>query len=485
MKKSQKLKISFSQKKNMVAAVVLAAVSVVLVLISSMVYNPSMSFLKANVLNFLWLSIFVFAALMVFYFYIFYQNKKVYDSNKNLVLVLVIIFITLLLTLCTMRYVDIYAVPIAMCGVLIAILVNQTLGYIANAFVTVILSVLYLCMQFLVEKTLDINILFAIIIALLQGYGMMFMIKKNYTRFKLLWGALAMGLVFAPIATVTSLSTQGFSIDILWSTLYCLAGNAIGVAMFTAMLPIYESTFNVWTNFKLAEACSVSRPLLQRLANEAGGSFNHSIIVSNICESCALEIGENPYLAKASAMYHDVGKLQNPEYFIENQTDGYNPHDDLIPEQSVKIITAHASNGYKLLKESHLPESVAKIALEHHGTSAVSYFYNKAQNISETTLDNAAFRYGGPKPTSKIAAIVMIADIVEASTRAKVPNNLDELTIRIDSIISSKIKEGQFSDCDITFKDLEKIKQTIIRVIPSIFHKRIDYNNNVKQTTKQ
>jgi putative nucleotidyltransferase with HDIG domain len=221
--------------------------------------------------------------------------------------------------------------------------------------------------------------------------------------------------------------------------------------------------------------CSFENPILMRLKTEAPGTFNHSLVVANLAEHCAFAIGKNPALARAAAYYHDVGKLKDPEYFIENQRDGRNPHDDLIPEVSVRKITIHTDEGYKLLTASNFPKIICDVAREHHGDSPLYSFYYKAQNITEGTLKYEQYRYRGPKPSSATAAIVMLADIVEAASRTKGSMDSNAISELVNNLVRDKIMNNQFDECDITMNELNIIKKTIVNVLPGIYHGRLSY----------
>jgi uncharacterized domain HDIG len=279
----------------------------------------------------------------------------------------------------------------------------------------------------------------------------------------------------APFAAIVTMAMDGDMASILTNALWVVVANCISVVLYMPLVPILESVFNVITDFKLDELCSFSEPLLKRLATEAPGTFNHSIVVGNLAENCALAIGEDTHLARAGSYYHDVGKLRSPEFFIENQTDGYNPHDDLIPEVSVSMITKHTKNGAQLIREAHLPEELAHIANEHHGTSPVNYFYYKAQKITEGKLGDEEYRYDGPRPTTKISAIIMICDTVEAASRAIQPENTEALSKLVDKLVKEKLDLMQFDECAITMNDLAVIKKTIVDILPGIHHARIEY----------
>ncbi len=252
---------------------------------------------------------------------------------------------------------------------------------------------------------------------------------------------------------------------------------AAGQLMLAVVLvPIIESVFNITTDFKLVELTNHKAPLIHRLSVEAPGTFNHSLAVANFAEICAGAIGEDPYLARACAYYHDVGKLNNAMYFTENQA-GYNPHDDILPEVSAEIIRQHTVDGYNICKANRIPEEVARVTIEHHGTLPIMYFYNKAKSLTDSEIDMDDYRYHGEIPTSKIAAIIMICDSAEAAIRAMDNPDGERVDKLLQGMIDERIKLGQFDNCDITMRDLNALREAIVGAYGGLYHKRIKYGN--------
>ena len=214
--------------------------------------------------------------------------------------------------------------------------------------------------------------------------------------------------------------------------------------------------------------------LIKKLKENAPGTYNHSVVVAQLVEACAREIGENSELARAAAFYHDIGKLKGPEMFAENQTD-YNFHNELTPELSVDIIRNHSRDGAKLIKKYRLPEFFADVALQHHGTMPIKYFYAKALKMSDGGLNMSNYSYRGPKPASKIAAIIMIADSSEAAVRSlrdRSPANVESL---VRNLINERLDMEQFDDCNITMRELTLIKNTIVNQLTGVYHSRVEY----------
>lgn len=250
------------------------------------------------------------------------------------------------------------------------------------------------------------------------------------------------------------------------------------------VLPIIESIFRVMTPYGLAELADHNQELLKRLMQEAPGTFNHSLTVSHMCENAAEAIGANPVLARVGAMYHDIGKLLRPMFFVENQSfyGIENPHNSCTPRFSKMLITAHPKDGLELAKDAHLPQVINNFILQHHGTSLVSYFYNEAlKEEGAENVNEEQFRYPGPKPNMKETAILMIADAVESAVRAaKNPSN-EEIDAIINKIIKERLNDGQLSDSPLTLKDLNIIGETFSRMLRGMHHKRIKYHNDLVQ----
>jgi putative nucleotidyltransferase with HDIG domain len=211
------------------------------------------------------------------------------------------------------------------------------------------------------------------------------------------------------------------------------------------------------------------------MIQQAPGTFNHSIVVANIAEACASAIGEDALLARTCAYYHDIGKLRRPEFFKENQADDYNPHDDLTPELSANVIKSHTQDGYKLIMKNRLPKVIADVCIEHHGTLPILYFYGKAKKFTDGEVDITQYSYAGPKPKTKIAAIIMIADGCEAAARSLQDRSRENVKKVVRQIVNERMELGQFEDCEITLKEINIIIHTVVNNLTGIYHNRIEY----------
>jgi hypothetical protein len=242
--------------------------------------------------------------------------------------------------------------------------------------------------------------------------------------------------------------------------------------------PLFESLFGYITDIRLLELANLNQPLFQRMIIEAPGTYHHSIVVASLVEAAAEAIGANSLLAKVSAYYHDIGKLTKPQYFIENQPNAENRHDKLSPKMSSLVIISHVKDGCELAAKEKLGQQIINIIRQHHGTSIVSYFYDKAKKNKDRTASNLSetdFRYPGPKPQTREAGLVMLGDVIEASSRTL----SNPTPARIRSLVRERIEriymDGQLDECELTLRNLNTIAESFIKILTGIFHHRVDY----------
>jgi putative nucleotidyltransferase with HDIG domain len=248
----------------------------------------------------------------------------------------------------------------------------------------------------------------------------------------------------------------------------------------TGLLPLVEKAFGVQTDLSLLELGDASHPLLRRLAQRAPGTYNHSINVASIAEAAADSIGANGLLVRVGAYFHDIGKMFKPEYFIENQSAGINQHDSLQPAMSTLVIIAHVKDGADLARSHHLPEPIIDFILQHHGTTLVEYFYREAARRSEEdpngeSVSDKDFRYPGPKPQTLEAAVMMLADTVESASRTLVDPTPSRITNLVESIANKKMSDGQFDECGLTFRQLDRVRRSLVKSLTAIYHARVKY----------
>jgi putative nucleotidyltransferase with HDIG domain len=307
------------------------------------------------------------------------------------------------------------------------------------------------------------------------------MLDDIRTRSKLI----EVGGITAVVMMAATAAAGGISMDpIRFIARYCLYSGAAGLAVgfvVLGILPFVEKAFKITTSMTLLELADASQPLLRRLAIEAPGTYNHSLQVATLAEAAAEAIGGNSLLCRVAAYYHDVGKINKADYFIENQMDGKNRHINLSPSVSLLIIIGHVKDGIELAKEYNLPASILPFIQQHHGTTLIEYFYHQActrhdkEAADGPSVQETQYRYAGPKPKTREIAILMISDAVESAVRAMPEPNASRIETLVHEIAMKRLHDGQFDECDLTFRDLELIERALTKTLLGIYHGRIAY----------
>ncbi|PIV22071.1 MAG: phosphohydrolase [Deltaproteobacteria bacterium CG03_land_8_20_14_0_80_45_14] len=286
------------------------------------------------------------------------------------------------------------------------------------------------------------------------------------------------GINILMILSYNLISGNPFKMTLLSDLMMGFLGGVLASVLVLGIAPIIESLFGYTTDIKLLELANMDHPILKDLILQAPGTYHHSIIVGSLVEAAAKSISANPLLARVSAYYHDIGKLKKPLYFIENVGGGENKHDHLTPTMSSLILISHVKDGVEMARENRLGERIGHIIQQHHGTSLISYFYQKAkekENPEMELINENDFRYPGPKPQTKEAGIVMLADSVEAASRALAEPTPSRIKGLVQRITNNIFLDGQLEECELTLKDLQKIQESFNRILTAIFHHRIDY----------
>ncbi len=286
-----------------------------------------------------------------------------------------------------------------------------------------------------------------------------------------LGGAAGGGALLAVQAITSGALGWGPALTTLAAT---VGGGVLAGVLTLALLPLAEGVFEFLTEFRLVELASPQSPLLQRLVLQAPGTYQHSQIIANLVEQSVAQIGGNALLARVGALYHDVGKAKRPQFFVENQVGGDNPHDALSPHLSYLIITSHVRDGVEMLRESGLPPALEPFVTEHHGTTVLAYFYKRALEDSEG-LAEVNFRYAGPKPRTKETAVLMLADAVESASRTLAEPSQSAIRAMIERLFEQRLQDEQLADSPLTFRDLDQISSTFERVLTASLHRRVTY----------
>ncbi|MEP7360697.1 MAG: HDIG domain-containing metalloprotein [Chloroflexota bacterium] len=357
-----------------------------------------------------------------------------------------------------------YVIPIAAVGLLLAVLVDAGTALLVTGLMALLGGAVIGSVEFATY-------------ILLSGMAGIILVRRG-ERFSHFFQA-AVGIAIVNLGVVTLFTLLGTRdvtglAELAGASLAAAGGSAIAAL---GSFVIVGNLFGITTSFQLLELANPTQKLLRRLMLEANGTYNHSLLVGNLAERAAEAIGADPLLARVVAYYHDVGKLDNPLAYIENQAGGDNVHDDLTPEESVALVKAHVAKGIDLAYQYKLPKPIIAFIPQHHGTALISYFHARAKE-GAAPVDEARYRHSGPKPQSKEAAILMLADGVEASVRSL--SDHDEPTIRamVDRIIRERLEDGQFDECDLTLRDVERIREAFVAQLLGMYHRRVAYPQN-------
>ena len=408
--------------------------------------------------------------------YLYFFQRDIWDNVTYLLLLSLIVIITLVFGLAG-RYFSAYLTPAAIGGILITILFNYQLAI----FIHVILSLL---LGFLVDG--DFSLL---IVNVLGGLVAIYSVSRLKRRFDLTKVGVYVAAANIAVIVATVLFFRGFLFEYEFISEFgvnILAG--IGSGLFSAimsigLLPYLENAFGLTTSITLLELADPGQPLLRKLLMETPGTYHHSIMVGNLAEAAAEATGADPLLSRVAAFYHDIGKTRRPYFFVENQFSRDNPHTKISPNLSAVIIRSHVKDGLDIAREAKLPQSIVEIIRQHHGTTLVSFFYRQAlhnferENNGKNTqyLIEEDFRYEGPIPQTKEAAIILMADSVEAAVRSLSDPIADRIEEMVKRIIKDKLSDGQFDESPLTLKDLDKIGDTFAYMLSGFYHQRIEY----------
>ncbi len=416
------------------------------------------------------LALILFVVFIIVGIYLFIFHQEIYRDTARLAMLGLIVVITLFLTIAA-TYFSGYLVPVAMGAVLIAVLLSPQLAVLMSIVMSVFVA--------LVTGNDFRFMLVALFGAFVAVYSVSHVNRRSdLTRAGFYVSSMnvvtIMGLfLFAGTFRLEYELLRDFSVGILAG----ITNGLFSSIMAIGLLPYLESGFGFTTSVTLLELANPNHPLLKKLLMEAPGTYHHSLVVANLAEAAAEAIGADPLLSRVGSFYHDVGKLKRPYFFIENQL-GENPHEKISPNLSTLIITSHLKDGVELAKKEKLPRVIQDIIMQHHGNSLVSYFYHQASEKCQDNRDTPCehdFRYEAPLPESKEAAIILLADSVEAATRAMPKPITGRIESVVRKIVKEKLNDGQFDRCDITFKELDTIASAFVKILSGIYHSRIEY----------
>ena len=402
---------------------------------------------------------------MVLLVFLAFFRKQIFGQNKQVVFLFLLLLATVFATFVFYKYgLMILALPFALVPIMVRVFFDGR-----TALFTHLMVILH-CSFFMPDK------LEFIILQLVPGIGTLFAVAEMRKRQQILNAAALVFLFYVGIFATYQLGFATPQAAFKITSYVPFAISSMLVLLAYPLIYLTEKFFGFISDFKLLELCDLNHPLLRKLSKDVPGTFQHSLQVANLAEEAIYYIGGNTLLVRAGAMYHDIGKLQNPNFFTENQASGFNPHYEIEPLESARIIINHVIVGVELAKKYNLPEPIIDFIRTHHGTTSVRYFYNLfRQQGNESKIAESQFRYPGPIPFSKETAVLMIADGVEAASRSLKVHDALSINDLVDNIIEYKIASNQFINSDITFKDITTIKKIFKKRLMNIYHARIEY----------
>lgn len=408
----------------------------------------------------------VLVALVLLMLFLFLNKYRpdIFEHNTKVTFIFFNILLMVFITTLVIKYDETYVfvVPLCILPLLLKTFFDARLGLLVHVLTILILG-------FVVPNSFEY-----IFLQIIAGIVTILTVSELYKRANLFITVGQITLIYVIGYLAFHIIHEGNLDDIMWFTLGLFLLNGMITLFVQPLIYVYEKVFGLVSDVSLLELSDTNSKLLKELSNKAPGTFHHSLQVANLAEAAANEIGANAMLVRVGALYHDIGKMLHPTYFTENQITNVNPHDELLPKDSARIIVNHVINGIEIARKNNLPDRVIDFIRSHHGTTLVYYFFKKQQELEED-VHESDFRYPGPLPFSKETAILMMSDSVEAASKSlKNPTFLiiDEF---VDKIIAGQMADDQFINANITFKEIEQIKKVLKQKLTNIYHLRVEY----------
>ncbi len=410
------------------------------------------------------LLVFLIISLLIVFLFLF--RKDIYNDNRLVGLILLVIT-SMLVTLSwaiRLQLPNLYYIPYCIVPIIIRILFDTRLALNIHLLVVLIAG-------FFVPNSFE----FAFY-ELTAGMVSIYSIKNLIRREQFLISTILIGCCYLVSFLGISFIREGSFSSIDWNDFLPFAVSVLLTLLAYPLIYAFEKVFGITSDIALIELTNTNSSLLRELAFNAPGTFQHSLQVANLAETAIYTIGGNALLVRAGALYHDIGKIENPQFFIENQNQGFNPHDKLSYEESARVIIRHVQKGVELGRKKNLPEIIIDFIRTHHGNTRVDYFYQSfLKNFPEKIVDENTFKYPGPIPFSKESGVLMLADSVEAASRALKEPNFKSINDLVDKLVNYKLEQGQLKNSNITLKEIETVKSIFKKMLMSIYHVRIDY----------
>lgn len=417
----------------------------------------------------------VMASLLIFSIFFYYSKKRIFYNNREFIFLYGLFLATIALgSLGFHQNINLYAIPVLFFVIIVNILIGSR-------------SALYLLLSttLLISYYAPNSYMFAFM-QITAGIVAIFSLSHLQRRGQLMLSIFLIFITYSVVYIAFILTQEGeIRVTHLLAFLW-LAINCLSLTLTYPVIYIFERVFGYTSEITLIELSNPNHPALRNLTKKAPGTFQHSLMVANLSEEAIYQIGGNPLLTRTGALYHDIGKTFDPIFFIENQTGGFNPHAQCDFDESARHIIRHVSEGVELAKKYNLPESIINFIRTHHGKSKVKYFYNSFKNkYPDKEIDESAFTYSGPDPVTRECAVLMMADAVEAASRALADKTEENITELVNNIIDGQVQDGRFANADITFKEIATVKKVYIELLINIYHSRIAYPKLKKTEEEQ
>lgn len=420
------------------------------------------------------LFIFFISGLIYMHFSTWKENTFV--KRKSLVIILVVFFLQVII----MKLISLvepefdlliaFLFPTALASLLVKLLTNERLALMITILTAATAGII---LQDGYAAIIQMEIALYILFGGLTSLYLLGNVSRRSTILGTSLGVAASNILFLAIYLLMTQTSYTLT-ELAFYAAAAITSGVLSGALTIGLLPFFETGFGILSDIRLIELSNPNHPLLKRVLTETPGTYHHSVMVANLADAACESIGANGLLARVGCYYHDIGKTVRPGYFIENQHSDKNPHDLLPPEQSREIIIAHAVDGAKLLEKHKMPPEIVAIAKQHHGTSLLKFFVFKARELGDDVIEEE-YRYPGPKPQTKEVAIISISDSVEAAVRSMTEPTSEKIASLVRSIVSDKLNDGQFDECDLSMKELKRVEHSICETLNGIFHNRIEY----------
>ncbi|HEY3372030.1 MAG TPA: HDIG domain-containing protein, partial [Prolixibacteraceae bacterium] len=404
--------------------------------------------------------------IVLMFLYLLFYRRDIFDHKRRLTFIFMMIVLMVFMAgfATKVKSVNIYMVPMAILPILIRIFFDSRTAIFSLMITTLLIG-------YFAPNSYEY-----IILQMFAGIIAVFSLNKLHKRSHIVFSALWVFLTYSAVYLSMAMVQEGNLETINWTALEWFGVSSFFIFITYPLIYIFEKMFGFVSDVTLIELSDTNQPLLRKLAEEAPGTFQHSIQIANLAEAVIHRIGGNPFLIRAGALYHDIGKTFDPEFFIENQAMGMNPHDQIDHIKSSGIIIDHVANGVRLAQKYRLPEILIDFITTHHGTTQTDYFYKTYKNEHPgINVDPKMFTYPGPLPQNKETAVLMLIDGIEAATRSLNEKSVDNIRALIEKMVEQKIRSNQLINADLTFGDINVLKITLLEKLINIYHVRIEY----------